>query len=81
VKLTIAVLRDLVMLALGSVGMGRELFFTSDLDMRRVSLCIGLLLGPAALNSVWRRQPLSEESTPTGASRSPSRSPSRRRGS
>lgn len=81
-KLSVAVLRDLVMLALGSAGMGRELFFTADLDMRRVGLCIGLLLGPAALNSVWRRQPLLPEPTPTdGASRSSSRSSSRRRGS
>jgi hypothetical protein len=81
VKLTVALLRDLVMLALGSAGMTRELFFAGELDMRRIWLCIGLLLGPAALNSVWRRQPLSGESTPTDVSLSPSRSSSRRRGS
>lgn len=82
-RLSVAVLRDLVMLALGSSGMARELFFTAgpDLDMRRVGLCIGLLLGPAALNSVWRRQQLPGESTPTDGSPSPSHSSSRRRGS
>lgn len=80
-KLTVALLRDLVMLALGSAGMTRELFFTAELDMRRIWLCIGMLLGPAALNSVWRRQPLSGESTPTDVSPSPPRSSSRQRGS
>jgi hypothetical protein len=82
VKLSVAVLRDLVMLALGSAGMARELFFApQDLDMRRVGLCIGLLLGPAALHSLWRaRQPL-PDSTPTGGSPLPSRSSPRRRGS
>lgn len=81
-KLTVALLRDLVMLALGSAGMTRELFFIVEPDMRRVWVCIGLLLGPAALNSVWRRQPLPGDSTPTtDVSPSPSRSSSRRRGS
>ena len=80
-KLSVAVLRDLVMLALGSAGMARELFFAPELDMRRVGLCIGLLLGPAALHSLWRaRQPL-PDSIPTGGSLSPPRSSSRRRGS
>jgi hypothetical protein len=69
------------MLALGSAGMTRELFFAAELDMRRIWLCIGLLLGPAALHSLWRRQPLPGEPTSTGGSRSPSRSSSRQRGS
>lgn len=80
-KLSVAVLRDLVMLALGSAGMAQELFIADELDMRRIWLCIALLLGPAALNSIWRRQPLPGDSTPTDVSPSPSRSSSQRRGS
>ena len=78
-KLSVAVLRDLVMLALGSAGMTRELFFAPELDMRRVGLCIGLLLGPAALHSLWRARQPPPELTPTGSSPPSSRSPSRRR--
>jgi hypothetical protein len=81
VRLSVALLRDLVMLVLGSAGMTRELFFTVEPNMVRVWVCIGLLLGPAALNSVWRRQPLSGETTPTDGLRSSSRSSSRQRGS
>jgi hypothetical protein len=77
----VPVLRDLVMLALGSAGMARELFFVDKPDMLRVSLAIGMLLGPAALNSLWRRPPFPGEPTSTDVSPSPSRSPSRRRGS
>lgn len=76
-KITVPLLRDLVMLALGSAGMTRELFFVPEPDMRRVWVCIGLLLGPAALNSVWRmRNPLESEPTPTAVSPSPSPSSS-----
>jgi len=81
VKITVPLLRDLVMLLLGSAGMTRELFFTEEPNMVRVWVCIGLLLGPAALNSVWRRQPLSGETTPTDGLQSPSRSSSRQHGS
>jgi hypothetical protein len=65
------------MLGLGSAGMTRELFFVPEPNMVRVWVCIGLLLGPAALNSVWRMRnplPLEPESTPTAPS--PSSSPS-----
>lgn len=79
-RITVPLLRDLAMLALGSAGMTRELFFVVAPNMIRVWVCIGLLLGPAALNSVWRmRNPLPEapETTPTGSlpSSSPSASP------
>jgi len=75
VKITVPLLRDLAMLALGSAGMTRELFFVPEPNMVRVWVCIGLLLGPAALNSVWRmRNPLEQSPTSTGAS--PSQSPS-----
>jgi hypothetical protein len=80
VRLTVPVLRDLVMLALGSAGMVRELFFNPqpELDMRRVGLSIGLLLGPAALHSLWRARQPPPEATPTGSPPLSSRSPSRR---
>lgn len=74
-KITVPLLRDLVMLGLGSGGMTRELFFVDAPNMVRVWVGIGLLLGPAALNSMWRmRNPLDSETTPTAGS--PSRSPS-----
>jgi hypothetical protein len=74
VKLTVPLLRDLVMLALGSGGMAHELFVVPAPDMVRVSASIGLLLGPAALASWWRvRNP---EPTPTASPSSSSPSPS-----
>jgi hypothetical protein len=67
------------MLALGSVGMTWQLFFVPEPNMVRVWVCIGLLLGPAALNSAWRmRNPLPDapEITRTGGSPSSSHSSS-----
>lgn len=76
-KFSVPLLRDLVMLGLGSAGMTRELFFVPEPNMVRVWVGIGLLLGPAALNSVWRaRNPLGLESTPAAPSSLPSPSPS-----
>lgn len=67
------------MLGLGSGGMAQELFIADAPNMVRVWVSIGLLLGPAALNSVWRmRNPLPEAPTaPTvvGPQPSPSSSP------
>ena len=81
-KITVPLLRDLAMLGLGSAGMTHELFFIATPDMVRIWVCIGLLLGPAALNSVWRmRNPLPEQPTSTAVSPSPSRSPSQPPGS
>lgn len=75
-KLSVPLLRDLVMLALGSGGMAQELFIAETPNMVRVWVSIGLLLGPAALNSVWRmRNPL-PEATPTAGGQQPSPSSS-----
>lgn len=80
-KISVPLLRDLVMLALGSGGMSQELFIAGQPNMVRVWVSIGLLLGPAALNSVWRmRNPLPESPTvatptPAGPQPSPSSSP------
>lgn len=78
-KITVPLLRDLVMLGLGSGGMVHELFLVAAPDMIRVWASIGLLLGPAALNSVWRlRNPIADPSvtsTGVGPSPSPSSSP------
>jgi hypothetical protein len=82
VKISVPVARDIVMLALGSAGMTWQLFFVPEPNMVRVWVCIGLLLGPAALNSVWRiRNPLPEQPTPTVSSPPPSPSPSSQSGS
>lgn len=65
------------MLGLGSGGMTRELFIVPEPNMVRVWVSIGLLLGPAALASVWRmRNPLPELPGPTPTEPSPSSSPS-----
>jgi hypothetical protein len=65
VKITVPLLRDLTTLALGSGGMVHELFLTPSPNMVRVSVSIGLLLGPAALYATWRlRNP--EPVTPSG---------------
>lgn len=82
-KLKVPLLRDVVMLILGSAGMTHELFFVEEPNMVRVWVCIGLLLGPAALNGFWRlRNALPEEGGPqqsndpdTPRSSSSSRSP------
>ena len=74
-KISVPLLRDLVMLALGSGGMAQELFIASEPNMIRVWVSIGLLLGPAALNSVWRmRNPMPDTPTPAGPQPSPSSS-------
>ena len=76
-KISVPLARDVVMLVLGSAGMAHQLFLVPAPDMVRVWVCIGLLLGPAALNSVWRmRNPLPGESTPTPTGVSPPSSPS-----
>jgi hypothetical protein len=76
VKITVPLARDLVMLGLGSAGMTHELFLVDAPNMIRVWVCIGLLLGPAALNSVWRmRNPLPDTPTAAGSPPSPSSSP------
>lgn len=81
-KISVPLARDVVMLALGSAGMTWQLFFVPEPNMVRVWVCIGLLLGPAALNSVWRiRNPLPEQATPTVSSPPPSPSPSSQSGS
>ncbi len=74
-KISVPLARDIVMLVLGSAGMTWQLFFVPEPNMVRVWVSIGLLLGPAALNSVWRaRNPLPEQPTPTASS--PPSSPS-----
>jgi hypothetical protein len=67
VKITVPLVRDLVTLALGSGGMVHELFLVSQPNMVRVSVSIGLLLGPAALYAAWRlRNPEPPQPTPSG---------------
>jgi hypothetical protein len=62
------------MLGLGSAGMARELFIVQRPDIVRVWVCIGLLLGPAVLESWWRaRNPLPDATpSPTASSSSQS---------
>jgi len=80
VKITVLLLRDVATLALGSGGMIHELFVVDQPNPVRVSVSIGLLLGPTALYAAWRlRNP--EPSTPTAAGQPPSPSPSSSPGS
>jgi hypothetical protein len=77
VKITVPLARDVTMLALGSAGMTWQLFFVPEPNMVRVWVCIGLLLGPAALNSAWRmRNPLPEQPPAAPTVVSPPSSPS-----
>jgi hypothetical protein len=77
VKVTVPLARDIAMLALGSAGMANELFVEAEPNLVRVWVCIGLLLGPAALHSVWRaRNPLPPEPEVTSTAVSPPSSPS-----
>lgn len=47
------------MLALGSAGMAQELFLRADPNLPKVYVCLGLILGPAALEAWWRaRNPI-----------------------
>jgi hypothetical protein len=64
------------MLSIGSVGMGRELFWVppADLSLVRVGICMVLMIGPAAA-MLWLRGrvPAStdgEQSSPSPVSRS-----------
>jgi hypothetical protein len=50
VRLKIPLVRELAMLSIGSVGMGRELFWVppADLSLVRVGLCMVLMIGPVS---------------------------------
>lgn len=77
-KLTVPLARDVVMLLLGSGGMGHELFLVPAPNMARVWVSIGLLLGPAGIAGWWRLrnpEPISPASTGMSPSSSPSSSP------
>lgn len=63
------------MLCLGTAGMARELFIVNTPNMIRVTVSVGLLLGPAALLSWWSARttpPASAPPTPPLESSSPS---------
>lgn len=51
------------MLVLGSLGMARELFLEPKPNLVRVGICMGLMLGPAAIWVWWRAR--NPESTPS----------------
>lgn len=74
-RLKVPLLREMAMLALGSAGMARELFWVppADLSLVRVGICMVLMIGPAAV-MIWlrARTPASndtEPSSPSSASR------------
>lgn len=78
-KITVPLTRDVLTLALGSGGMVHELFLVDSPNMVRVSVSIGLLLGPAALYAAWRlRNPEPPPAMPSavGSPSSPSSSSS-----
>jgi hypothetical protein len=78
VKITVALVRTLVMLGLGSAGMTSQLFFVAEPNMILVSASIGLMLGPAALEAWLRARTGAPDPPPTttvGSSPPPSPSP------
>lgn len=52
-KITLLLVRDVVMLGLGAGGMCRELFLVPTPDMVRVTVSLLLLAGSAAVNTYW----------------------------
>lgn len=79
-RLTVPVLRDLVMLTIGSGGMVHELFLVAAPSGMRVTASLGLMAGSAVLNGWWFGQ-RTRENVPTGPSPSPSPSQSSSSGS
>lgn len=77
VKVTVPLVRTLVMLILGSAGMTHELFLIPAPNLTRVWVSIGLLLGPAALEAAFRmfRPTPGPPTMVAGSSPSPSSSP------
>lgn len=76
-KITIGRLRDYAMLSLGTAGMARELFVVPEPNLVRVTVCVGLLLGPAAMLSWWSARTTPPPSAPPSPPlESSSRSPS-----
>lgn len=65
-KITFGRVRDYTMLALGTVGLSRELFLipAAEMNMVRVGLCVGLLLGPAALLSWFAARTTAQQNVP-----------------
>lgn len=55
-KITVPLVRDVVMLALGAGGLTRELFLIGDRtpDRFRVGLCLALLMGPTFILGIWQ---------------------------
>lgn len=62
--ITVSRVRDVAMLCLGTSGMYRELWIVPEPNLIRVSVCIGLLLGPAALLSWWSARATPPPSVP-----------------
>jgi hypothetical protein len=78
VKIRVPLLRELTMLALGSAGVARELFWvpTASFSLLRFGICLALMLGPAAV-TLWlrgRTPDMNDSDTPLRSSES--RSPS-----
>jgi hypothetical protein len=59
------------MLGLGSTGMAKELFLVPQPNLVRVWVCIGLMLGPAMLEAMWRARnptpPVEQQQTPSSS--------------
>lgn len=72
----LAVIRDLVLLGIGSAGLVREIFFTSTWDVTRVALFLAMIAGSGLLNATWllRNSPTGsvQPSSPPSSSSPPS---------
>lgn len=49
----LAVIRDLVLLGIGSAGLIREIFFVTQWDVTRVALFLAMIAGSGILNATW----------------------------
>lgn len=68
VKITVPLVRDVLMLGLGAAGMTHELFFVPAPDMTRVTVSLLLLAGSAAVNTYWLARNTPPTPTPTAVS-------------
>jgi hypothetical protein len=53
-SITIVTARAAAFLGIGSAGMVKQLFFQPTPDLKIMWICVGLMLGPAVWEAIWR---------------------------
>lgn len=68
----LAIVRDLLLMGIGGLGLIREIFVNETLDMTRAVLFLAMIAGSGSLNAVWLMRNASGGSMPSS---SPSSAP------